>query len=170
MYLFLPFSFKKINVLILIGGSLLYDIVTVFALHQHESAKVTHVSPPSWTPFPPPTPPSPTGVSKSTGFGCPVSCIELALVISVACVIVYCCFLVAQSCPTLCNPRDCSMPGFPVLHYLPELAQTHIYQVSDAIKSIGCHPKYWIFGFGIRPSSEYSGLISLGMIGLIKFL
>ena len=33
----------------------------------------------------------------------------------------------AQSCPTLCDPMDCSMPGFPVLHHLPELAQTHIH-------------------------------------------
>ena len=35
----------------------------------------------------------------------------------------YCCPLVAKSCPTLCDPRDCSMPGFPVLHYLPEFTQ-----------------------------------------------
>ena len=40
---------------------------------------------------------------------------------------------VAQSCPTLCNPMDCSMPGFRVHHQLPELAQTHVHQVGDAI-------------------------------------
>ena len=34
---------------------------------------------------------------------------------------------VAQSCPTLCNPMDCSTPGFPVHHQLPELTQTHIH-------------------------------------------
>ena len=34
---------------------------------------------------------------------------------------------VAQSCPTLCDPMDCSMPGFPVLHHLLELAQTHVH-------------------------------------------
>ena len=39
---------------------------------------------------------------------------------------------VAQSCPTLCNPMDCSMPGFPVHHELLELAQTHVHLVSDA--------------------------------------
>ena len=39
---------------------------------------------------------------------------------------------VVQPCPTLCNPMDCSMPGFPV--HLPELAQTHVHQVSDAIQ------------------------------------
>ena len=41
---------------------------------------------------------------------------------------------VAQSGLTLCNPMDCSMPGFPVHHQLPELAQTHGHQVSDAIQ------------------------------------
>ena len=39
---------------------------------------------------------------------------------------------VAQSCPTLCNPVDCHMPGFPVHHQLPELAQIHVHRVSDA--------------------------------------
>ena len=34
---------------------------------------------------------------------------------------------VAQSCLTLCDPMDCSMPGFPVYHQLPELAQTHVH-------------------------------------------
>ena len=39
-----------------------------------------------------------------------------------------CCFCsVAQSCPTLCNSMDCSTPGFPVLHHLLELAQTHVH-------------------------------------------
>ena len=41
---------------------------------------------------------------------------------------------VAQSCPTLCNPIDGSMPGFPVHHQLPELAQTHVHLVGDAIQ------------------------------------
>ena len=41
---------------------------------------------------------------------------------------------VTQSCLTLCDPMDCSMPGFPVHHQLLELAQTHVYQVSDAIQ------------------------------------
>ena len=45
----------------------------------------------------------------------------------------YCC-LVAQSCPTLCNPRSCGTPGFPVLHYLPEFAQTYVHWVEDAIQ------------------------------------
>ena len=42
--------------------------------------------------------------------------------------------LVTQSCPTLSNPMDCSMPGFPVHHQLPEPTQTHIHWVSDAIQ------------------------------------
>ena len=46
-----------------------------------------------------------------------------------------CCCSVTQSCPTICDPVDCSMPGFPVLHYLLlGLAQTHVHWVSDAIQ------------------------------------
>ena len=41
---------------------------------------------------------------------------------------------VAQLCPTLCDPMDCSTPGFPVHHQLPELAQTHVHRVGDAIQ------------------------------------
>ena len=41
---------------------------------------------------------------------------------------------VTKSCPTLSDPMDCSMPGFPVLHYLLEFAQTHVHWISDAIQ------------------------------------
>ena len=41
---------------------------------------------------------------------------------------------VAQSCPTLCDPIDCSAPSFPVLHYLLQIAQTHVHWVDDAIQ------------------------------------
>ena len=41
---------------------------------------------------------------------------------------------VAQSCPTLCDPMDCSTPGLPVHHQLPEFTQTHVHWVGDAIK------------------------------------
>ena len=93
---------------------------------------------------------------------------------------------VAQLCPTPCDPTDCSMPGFPVHHQLPELAQTHVYQVGDVIQpshplsfpsppafNLSQHqgfsnesvlhirwPQYWSFSFNISPSNEYSGLIS----------
>ena len=92
----------------------------------------------------------------------------------------------AQSCPTLCDPMDCSMPGFPVHYQLPELAQTHAHWVSDAIQpshplsspillssifpSIRAFsnesvlhirwPAYWSFSLIIYPSNEYSRLIS----------
>ena len=95
-------------------------------------------------------------------------------------------YLVAQSCLTLCNSMDCSRPGFPVHHQLPELAQTHVHQVIDVIQSshprhpliLLCSiiprirvfssesvlrirwPKYWSFSFSISPSNEYSGVIS----------
>ena len=41
---------------------------------------------------------------------------------------------VTQSCPALCNPMNCSMPGLPVHHQLPEFTQTHVHRVSDAIQ------------------------------------
>ena len=44
---------------------------------------------------------------------------------------------VAQSCPTLCDPMDCSTPGLPVHHQPPEITQTHVHRVSDAI-----HPSH----------------------------
>ena len=46
----------------------------------------------------------------------------------------YCHCSVAKSCLTLGNPMDCSTPGFPVLHYLPEFAQTHVHWVIHAIQ------------------------------------
>ena len=46
----------------------------------------------------------------------------------------HCCCSVAASCPTLCDPMDGSMPGFPVLHHLPGFAQTHVHWDGDAIQ------------------------------------
>ena len=48
------------------------------------------------------------------------------------------CCSVARLCPALCHPRDCSTPGFPVLHCLMEFAQTHVHRVGDAIQPF--HP------------------------------
>ena len=95
---------------------------------------------------------------------------------------------VTQSCPTLCDPSNCSRPGLPVHHQLPEFTQTHVHQVSDAINYlILCRPllllpsifpasgsflmsclrirwpKNWSFSFSVSPSNEYSGLVSFGM-------
>ena len=108
---------------------------------------------------------------------------------------------VAQLCLTLCDPMDCSTPGFPVYHQLLELTQTHVHRLSDAIQpshpllspfppasnlsqhqgffneSVLCitWPKHWSFSFSLRPSSEYSGLISfrmdwLGLLAVQKIL
>ena len=96
---------------------------------------------------------------------------------------------VPQSCPTLCDPMNCSTPGLPVHHQLPEFTQTHVHRVSDAIQP--SHPplspsppapnpsqikvfsnesnihmrwlKYWSFSFSIIPSNEHPGLISFRM-------
>ena len=99
---------------------------------------------------------------------------------------------VAQSCPTLCDPMNRSMPGLPVHHQLPEFTQTHVHWISDAIQpspplsspsppapippSIRVFsnestlrmrwPKYWSFSFSIIPSKEHPELISFRMDGL----
>ena len=91
---------------------------------------------------------------------------------------------VTQSCPTVYDCMDYSTPGFPVHHQLPELAQTHVHQVTDAIQqsyhllspsppafSLSQHqglyqesvlpirwPKYWTFSFSISPTNDYLGL------------
>ena len=48
------------------------------------------------------------------------------------------CCSVAKSCLTVCNPMDCSTPDFIVLHYLPELAQTHVHWVDDVLQLSSC--------------------------------
>ena len=93
---------------------------------------------------------------------------------------------VTQLCPTLCDPMDCSTPGFPVHHQFPELTQNHVHQVVmpsnhrilcgpllllpsifastrvSSNESALCirGPKYWSFSFNISPSNEHPGLIS----------
>ena len=61
---------------------------------------------------------------------------------------------VAQSCPTLCDPMNCSMPGLPVHHQLPEFTQTHVHRVSDAIQS--SHPLSSPFPPAPNPSQHQS--------------
>ena len=96
----------------------------------------------------------------------------------------HCCYCsVTKSHPTLCNPMNCGMPGFPVLHCLSEFAQTPVYWVGDTMwpscpllflpsifpiirvfsNELALHirwPKYWSCSFSLSPYSEYSGLIS----------
>ena len=90
---------------------------------------------------------------------------------------------------TLWDPMDCSTPGFPVLHQLPELTQTRVHWVGDAIQpsyplstpspptfNLSQHqgfssesvlhirwPKYWSFSFNVSPSNEHPGVISFRM-------
>ena len=97
--------------------------------------------------------------------------------------LVICCCSVTKSCPTLCSPMDCSTPGPPVLHYLPEFVHMPVEFVILSNHLICCHPllllpsifpsiwvfcnesplhirwpKYW--SFNISLSNEYSRLIS----------
>ena len=48
-----------------------------------------------------------------------------------------CCYSATQSCPTVCDPMNCSMQGFPVLNQVPELTQSHLHWVGDAIPPSG---------------------------------
>ena len=95
---------------------------------------------------------------------------------------------VAQSCLILCDPMNCSSPGLPVCHQLPEFTQTHVRRIGDAIQpshplsspspapNPSQHqslfnestlrmkwPKYWSFRFSVIPSKEHPGLISFRM-------
>ena len=96
---------------------------------------------------------------------------------------------VAQSCPTLCDPMNCSTPGLPVHHHLPEFTQTNLHRsVMPSSHLILCRPlfllppippsirifskvstlrmrwpNYWSLNFSISPSKEHPGLISFRM-------
>ena len=96
---------------------------------------------------------------------------------------------VTHSCPTLCDPMDCKMSGFPIHHQLLELAQTHLHWIGDVIQpsrpllspspplfSLSQHQGLfqWVnsshqvakvleFQLQISPSNEYLGLISFRM-------
>ena len=59
---------------------------------------------------------------------------------------------VAQLCPTLCDPMDCSTPGFPVHHQLPELIQTHVHRVGDATQP--SHPLSSASPPALNPSQQ----------------
>ena len=68
-------------------------------------------------------------------------------------VLTICCCSVTKSCPTLCDPMNCSIPGFPVLHYPLEFAQTHVHRTGDAIQP--SHPlsicRYYLWETIIPP-------------------
>ena len=106
------------------------------------------------------------------------------------------CCSVAKSCPAPCDPTDCSTPGFPVLHHLSELAQTHVYWVGDAIllshplsslllpsifpslrvfsNELAFHirwPNYWCIGTSASVAvlpMNIQGWFPLGLTGLIS--
>ena len=101
---------------------------------------------------------------------------------------------VTQLCPTLCNPIDCSTSGFPVHHQLPEVPQTHVHRIGDAIQPcrnllstsppsfslpsfrvssnelVLCirWPKHWSFSFSISPFMNIQNWFPLGWTGWIS--
>ena len=104
-----------------------------------------------------------------------------------------CCSSVAKSCSALCDPMDCSTPGFLVLHHLLELAKTHVHLFGGTIQpshplsssfppafSLSKHQGLfqWVsfshqvvkifFSFSSSPSNEHSRLFPLGLTGWIS--
>ena len=104
---------------------------------------------------------------------------------------------ITQSCPTVCYPMDCNMPGFPVLHYLLEFAQTHVHSVDGAIQpshpllptsfpalKLSQHfrvfssesalcirgPKYWSFSSASVLPMNIQDWFPLGLTGLLSLL
>ena len=96
---------------------------------------------------------------------------------------------VAQSCPTRCDPMDCSMPGLPVHHQLLEsielvISSNHLIlcrpllllpSIFPSIRVFSNEsvlhirwPKYWSFSFSIRPSSDIQDWCPWGLTGLIS--
>ena len=107
------------------------------------------------------------------------------------------CCSVTQLYPTFCSPMDCSTPGFPVLHHLLELAQTHVHWVGDGHLTTSCSvipsssclqsypgsgsfPMSWLFTLGVQsigasayasaPPINIHDLFPLGLTGLISLL
>ena len=82
---------------------------------------------------------------------------------SISTIDTFCCCSVARSCLTLCDPMDCSMPSFPVLHYPQEPAQTCVHWVGDGISSSVVPPAAFNIS-RIRVFSDESVFTSRGQI------
>ena len=70
--------------------------------------------------------------------------------------------LVTPSCPTLCDPMDCRMPGLPVHHQLPEFTQTHVHLVGDAIQP--SHPLSAHSPPAFNLSQSFSGSFQMSLL------
>ena len=104
--------------------------------------------------------------------------------------LVSCSVVFATVAPTLCDPMDCSTPGLPAHHQLPDFTQTHIHRVNDAISHLILYrplillpsifpsirvfsnesalrirwPKYWSFSFSISPPVNIQDWFPLGLL------
>ena len=113
---------------------MLYSIVLA-STKQHESAIGLLMSPPTWTSLPLP---SPWMLSFKPDFS--LSSFTCITFVAGEIFIYFCCFnlpcycLVTKSCLILCDPMDCNIPGFLVLHWISEFAQIHVHWVSDYIQ------------------------------------
>jgi len=76
-----------------------------------------------------------------------------------------CCYSVDQSCPTLCDPMDCSTPGLPVPHYIPEFIQVHVHCIGDAIQSsiLWHHPHLRCESWNVK-KAEYQRILCMCLV------
>ena len=76
--------------------------------------------------------------------------------------LVFCCYSVTQSCPTLWDPKDCIMRGFPIPHHLLKFAQVHVHCIIDATGGgNGKPPQYTCCGNLIHCIKEKSGILHI---------
>ena len=137
----------------------------ISGMYKNESAIVIHMSSPFWTSLPPLTP---LGCHRALDLSFLYHIANflwlsnlsyfwvLSWIDSQRVCLIYCCRSVNKSYPALCNPRDFSMPGSSVRHWLPEFAQIHVQWVSDAISKSVIAPgdaisssalyTYWLCG------------------------
>ena len=93
----------------------------------------------------------------------------------------YCCCSIAQLCPTLCDTMDCSVPGFPILHYLPKFGQLmsiesmrshnhlilccHFFSFLQSFPASGSFPMSWLFTSGVQSIGASASILPMNIQG-----
>ena len=93
----------------------------------------------------------------------------------------YCCCSIAQLCPTLCDTMDCSVPGFPILHYLPKFGQLmsiesmrshnhlilccHFFSFLQSFPASGSFPMSWLFTSGVQSIGASASVLPMNIQG-----
>ena len=123
----------------------------VFAIHQCELVIGIHMSPPIWTPLPPPFPSCPSLMSQSTSFGCPASHIKLALVIYFTYGNIYVSMLFSQIIPSFPSPTVSKNPFFMSVSPRSQTPFSQVQRVESKLeasslynKEVFSHHTWWL--------------------------